>query len=97
MDFLYLYQGGSMPETPEGMEEMTAKWQAYYAKLGDNLSGGGAPFGDRAHVGPAKPSAVTGYTQIKANDLEHAQALTEGHPHLDYGGGIEVVHCMDMN
>lgn len=94
--FLYLYTAGRMPDTPEGIEEMMSKWHAYFGALGPKLIDGGAPCGDRACVGGGEPSPINGYSIVDAGSLDEAKSLTDGHPHLEFDGAIEVVALMDM-
>lgn len=95
--FVYLYTGGTMPDTPEGMEKMMGAWNAYYGGLGDRLVDGGAPFGERTCVGGGNPSSLNGYTIVEAESLDQAKQFTDGHPHLAHDGQIEVVQCQDMS
>lgn len=96
--FLYLYTGGRMPDTDDGVQKMMGLWHTYFEALGSTgtLVDGGAPFGPRDSVAGAPTSTITGYSIVQAEDLAKAVALTDGHPHIAYDGGIEVVEAMDM-
>jgi hypothetical protein len=75
---------------------MTA-WMAWFGKVGVALVDGGAPFAPAAEiVGAAIPSHATGYSILSADSLGDAVALTDGHPHVAYGGGIEVFEIAPM-
>jgi len=43
-NFLLLYSGGSMPETPAEQAEVMQAWGAWYGKLGSALVDAGNPF-----------------------------------------------------
>jgi hypothetical protein len=47
-------------------------------------------------IAAAKPSHATGYSIVSADSLGDAAALTDGHPHIAYGGGIEVFEIAAM-
>ncbi|MGE0046860.1 MAG: hypothetical protein AB7J28_08380 [Hyphomonadaceae bacterium] len=94
--FVYLYAGGSAPENAEDGKAVMDAWMAYFAKMGDRIVDGGAPLGDRRSVGAAPKSASTGYSIVMANTLEEAVALTDGHPHLRFGGAIEVCETVPI-
>jgi len=90
--FLYLYIGGPSPDNmteAEVANEMKA-WESYMKNLGAKLVDFGAPLGERKVVGDGAPSKATGYSIVKAADLNAAIAMTKGHPQLAAGGAIEV-------
>jgi hypothetical protein len=63
----------------------------YFGKLGPALLEGGAPFApDSKILGMGGASHATGYSIVSADSLDKAVAMTEGHPLLAGGGGIEV-------
>jgi hypothetical protein len=95
--FLYLYSGGSAPQDEASGKAMMDAWVAYFRKLGSAIVDGGAPFAPGSKtIGGAPLSKATGYSIIQTDSLATAVALTEGHPHLAYGGGIEVFELVDM-
>ena len=44
-DYLFVYHGGGVPETPEEQASTMAAWNNWYGAIGENLSHGGAPVG----------------------------------------------------
>ncbi|HYB02655.1 MAG TPA: hypothetical protein VED37_20680 [Ktedonobacteraceae bacterium] len=97
-NFLLLYTGGSMPETPAEQEAVLKAWGAWYGKIGSNLVDGGNPFTPIAKSissngavsdGPVGELA-TGYTIIKADSLDAAVAIARECPVLQGGSRITV-------
>lgn len=89
--------------TPEQKQEGMKPWLAWKDAVGDGLVDFGAPLmgGKRLRPdGGAENSSkeVSGYSIIQANDMEEAQSLLQGHPHLAWTGGcdIEVHECVGM-
>lgn len=94
--FVLLYTGGSAPQDPKEGEKVMAAWMAWFGKLGDKVVDGGAPFGERKALHGAGSSGATGYSIIEAKNLAEAVKLTDGHPHLAVGGGIEVLETVPV-
>ncbi|MBO6517431.1 MAG: hypothetical protein JJ975_12865 [Bacteroidia bacterium] len=74
--------------TPEQKEEGMKPWFAWKERLGDQLVDFGSPLmgGQRLLPGGATENStkeVTGYSIIRANDMEEAKSLLQGHPHLN--------------
>ena len=77
-NFLYVYHGGSKPETPEEGEKVMAKWNAWIGELGAAVVDGGNPVGLSKTVeagqvidnGGANPTS--GYSIISAADINDA-------------------------
>lgn len=102
--FVLLYSGGmGMEMDPAKREQVMADWGAWYGKMGPNIVDGGAPFGPSRNVtsdgvgdGPLGDTPATGYTIIDADSLDAAAAACEGHPHVKYGGQVQVFTWIDM-
>jgi hypothetical protein len=102
-NYLLSYHGGSMPETEEAGAAVMAAWGAWMSAVGDAMVDPGNPVGHTVTVasdgstsdgGGANP--VTGYSIIKADDLDAALALVAGCPILSsYGGSVEVGETFD--
>ena len=76
---------------------MMGAWMAWFGKLGPAIVDGGAPLAASPKlIGKATPSHATGYTLIQAESLADAVAMTEGHPHVAQGGGVEVFELVAM-
>ena len=88
--------------TPEDMAEGMKAWMAWAERCGDGLVDMGTPLngGQRLSKSGASPSdkGVVGYSILQADNMEAAQALLQGHPHLDWAAGceIEVHEAMPM-
>jgi len=95
--YLYLYTGGNPPKSPAEGKAMMDDWMAWFGKVGPAVVDGGAPFAPGPKtIGGASPSHASGYTIISAESLDGAVALTDGHPHVAHGGGIEVFEIAPM-
>jgi hypothetical protein len=96
-NFLLAYHGGGMPETEEERQQVMAAWGRWYQDIGEAVVDPGNPIGRASTIhgggavtdgGGANP--VSGYTIIKADDLDGAVKLASGCPILQGGGTIEV-------
>ena len=95
--YLFLYSGGNPPKSEAEGKAVMSAWMAWFGKVGPNVVDGGAPFAPGAKtVGGASPSHASGYSIIMADSLGDAVALTDGHPHIASGGGIEVFEIAPM-
>jgi hypothetical protein len=95
--YLYLYSGGNPPKSPDEGKAMMDAWMGYFGKLGPAIVDGGAPFAQVSKtIGPAGASHATGYSIISAENFDAAVKLTDGHPHVKFGGGIEVFEITPM-
>jgi hypothetical protein len=97
-NFLLLYTGSSMPESPAEQEAVMAAWGAWFGKIGSNLVDGGNPFTPMAKSissngtvsnGPVGELA-SGYSIIKADSLDAAVAVARECPVLQGGSKITV-------
>jgi hypothetical protein len=93
-NYLLTYHGGSMPETKEDQDRVMQAWTDWFGQLGDALVDGGNPVsrakaisGDGSVMDAT--SAPSGYSIIKADDLDTAVGLAKGCPVL--AGGANVV------
>lgn len=94
-NFLLTYHGGSMPETKEDQDRVMQAWTDWFGTLGEALVDGGNPISQTKAISPDgsvmdATSAPTGYTIIKADDLDRAVALSKGCPVLA-GGAVVLV------
>jgi len=75
--YLFVYHGGSVPQTEEGGRAVTAAWLDWFAALGDRVVDGGNA------VGPVKTVAGAGVvTKGRRSRLSdpHAPGLGRGGP-----------------
>lgn len=102
-NYLFAYHGGKMPETEEEIAKVTAEWSRWYNRIGQEVVDPGKPviraksIASTGHItngGGADP--VSGYTIVKAPDIEAAAKLAKDCPILKTGGRIEVCETVDM-
>jgi hypothetical protein len=94
-NFLLTFHGGSMPETKEQQDTVMQAWTDWFGRLGSALVDGGNPISRAKAISPDgsvmdATSAPTGYSIIKADDLDSAVALAKGCPVLAGGAAVVV-------
>ncbi|QDY99941.1 hypothetical protein FQ775_05885 [Nitratireductor mangrovi] len=101
--FLYVYHGGSVPESEEEGKKVMQAWMDWMGSLGDAIIDGGNPVGMSKTVVPGGKveanggaNPASGYSLINAADMDDALAKAKGCPILDAGGSVEVAETMDM-
>lgn len=101
-NYLFVYHGGSMPETEEEGERIMQAWMAWFGELGDSVVDGGNPVGKSKTVHPGGkvtddggPDPTSGYSVIRAASIEEAVAKAKGSPHLA-DGTVEVAEIIEM-
>ena len=103
-DFLYVYHGGKMPETPEAQAASMAAWGKWMTDNGPALVDPGNPVGmsKTVHAGGVDDNGgsnpTSGYTIIRAGDMQAAVAIAKSCPIVKEGGSIEIaeIHKMEM-
>jgi hypothetical protein len=102
-NYLLAYHGGSMPETEAAQAEVMAAWGKWFGELGAAVVDSGNPVGQARTIassgattdgGGANP--VTGYSIIKADNIESAVAMAAGCPVLRDGASIEVAETFNV-
>jgi hypothetical protein len=93
-NYLLTFHGGSMPESKEEQDQVMKAWTDWFGTLGDALVDGGNPVSKAKAISPDgsvmdATSAPTGYSIIKASDLDSAVGLAKSCPVL--AGGASVV------
>jgi hypothetical protein len=97
-NYLLLYSGGSMPDSPAEQAAVMKEWEVWFGKIGSGLVDGGDPFTGKAKTvasdgkatdGPIG-SPASGYSIVKADTLDAAVALAKGCPILKSGAKISV-------
>jgi hypothetical protein len=95
--YLFLYIGGNPPKSEVEGKAMMSAWMAWFGKVGPAVVDGGAPFAPGSEtIGGANPSHASGYSILKADSFGDAVAMTDGHPHIASGGGIEIFEIAPM-
>lgn len=101
--YIILYKGEATDVADMSEEqpaEVMTKWANWMEKVGPALSDVGTPFGqgysvvDDGSIGSA--ISLTGYSIIEADDIEGAQALTDGHPYLSEGKGDYAIDIFEL-
>jgi len=99
--FIFAYHGGKQPETQEEMAQIMSDWKNWLGSLGDALVDPGHPAGSSKTVhskgvddnGGANP--LSGYTLIKADNMDNALAIAKDCPHRSHGT-IEVAELIEI-
>jgi hypothetical protein len=95
-DYVLIYEGGSMPETPEAQQQAMDAWTAWFTTLGSAVKDQGNPFGQEAKTVAADGavsdggSAATGYSILTANSVDEAATLAKDCPVLRGGASIRI-------
>ncbi len=94
-NFLLLYHGGGMPETEEEGKKVMAAWGEWIKKVGDKMVDAGNPCSNVKTVsqsgeGEFSGDRVTGYSIVKADNMDEAVEFAKGVPLLADGGSVDV-------
>ena len=102
-NFLLLYTGGGMPEGEAAQAKIMQDWMDWFSSLGEAVVDSGNPtspvsknidgFGNVTD-GPVG-AMVTGYSVLKANNLEQAVNMAKGCPNIQSGGQVTVYETFD--
>lgn len=102
-NFLFVYHGGKSPETQEEIDKTMAAWGQWMEANGPALVDSGNPVGVSKTVsaagiaddGGANPAS--GYTIIRAENLDAACAIAQSNPMVvDGSGSVEVAEIFEM-
>ena len=100
--YVLAYKGGDMPESDDERNKIMSAWGAWFGSLGDSLVDGGNPFGPSQTVASdgsvtdGGASDLSGYTILKAENLDAAVAAAKGCPVLLSGASVEVYETIDV-
>jgi len=101
-NYLLAYHGGKMPESKDEQTKVMAAWGQWMQKLGSNLIDGGNPVAKASTIDSrgkvssgAGANPVSGYSLIKADDLDTAVRLAKDCPVLQGGASIEVCETFE--
>jgi hypothetical protein len=96
-NYVLVYKGGGgMAQDEAARQKIMAAWGQWFGSLGDRLVDGGNPFGPSASIASngtvsnGASSGLTGYSVIKADDMQGATNSAKGCPVLADGGTVEV-------
>lgn len=100
--YLFVYHGGSAPESEEEGARIMQAWQNWMGGIGEAIVDGGAPVGASQTVSSSGVSAdgganpASGYGIFEAADDASAAEMAKGCPILDDGGSVEVAQIHEM-
>lgn len=101
--FLYVYHGGSAPESEAEGQKVMKAWTDWLASLGKAVVDGGNPVGMSKTLHPGGrvtndggTNPTSGYSMVEARDIDDAVAKAKACPHLASGGTIEVAPVIEM-
>ncbi len=99
-NYVLVYHGGGMPETPEEGAKVTQAWNDWFGALGDAVVDGGNPASKTRLIGTDgsvsdDASGPSGYSILKAESLDAAVELAKGCPVLAGGASIQVVETFN--
>lgn len=101
--YLFVYHGGTHPETKEETAKVMDEWGQWFGSMGSAVIDGGNPvskgstvMSNGAVVNNGGPNPATGYSLIEASDLDDALLKAKACPILMAGGTIEVSEAIDM-
>ena len=94
--YVYIYKGGSRPETEEEGAKVMAAWQSWLGGMGDHVVDAGMPFGESRGVNGGSTSGLGGYSVVNAGSLDEAAEHAKGCPIFASGGTVEVYETIEM-
>ena len=99
-NYLLVFHGGGMPETPEEGAKVMQAWTAWFSELGEAVVDPGNPASATKTIAPNgsvsdDPSGPSGYSILKADSLDAAVALAKGCPVLQGSASIQVVETFN--
>ncbi|MBV9544834.1 MAG: hypothetical protein JOY61_10690 [Chloroflexi bacterium] len=95
-NYVLIYKGGAMGQSEAERNQIMAAWGQWFGSLGQDVVDGGNPFGPsrsigaNGSVGGGATSGLTGYSILKASNLDEATEKARGCPVLKGGGSVEV-------
>lgn len=105
--FVVIYAAPESAETtmenidPLAAAEGMKAWMEWAGRAGEHLTDLGAPLGHGREISQSGTSdadaAIGGYSILEADDMDHALALVDNHPHLMMpGASIRVYQALDI-
>jgi hypothetical protein len=99
-NYVLVYHGGAMPQTPEEGATVMKAWTDWFAALGPAVVDGGNPASRTKRISATgsvsdDPSGPSGYSVIKADSLDAAVELAKGCPVLAGGASVQVVETFE--
>jgi hypothetical protein len=101
-NYIIAYLGGKPPKTPEQGKTQMEKWKKWLADLGEAAVNPGSPMGSSKFVSSNGvsdddgPEPMSGFSIVKAGDMESALEIAGACPFLDTGGRLRVAELKEM-
>ncbi|WPC03951.1 hypothetical protein ACSX1C_01475 [Pseudomonas sp. MBLB4123] len=101
--YLFVYHGGSSPQTPDEVSGVMRAWSDWFASMGAAVADPGNPVGlsttvnsdgSITHNGGSNPAS--GYSLIEAASLDAVIEHARKCPILAAGGSIELAEVIEM-
>ncbi len=95
-EFIIIYHGHGQPESKEAGEGAKGRWMKWMQDLGEDIVNFGTPFKGATMVdadGSTRPGGLSGYSVVKAKDMDAALKIAKACPHLEMGE-VEVAELM---
>ncbi len=87
-EFIIIYHGFGQPESKEAGEAAKARWRKWMQDLGEDIVNFGTPFKAPTIVGAdgsTRKGGLSGYSVVKATDMDAALEIAKACPHLEMG------------
>ncbi len=95
-EFIIVYHGHSQPPSAEDGQAAKARWMKWMQDLGEDIVNFGTPFKGATMVaadGATRAGGLSGYSVVRADDMEAALKIAKACPHLELGE-VEVAELM---
>ncbi len=101
-NYVFIYYGEPKFKSPEEGAKYMAKFKTWMDGLGDALVNPGVPFkkpktvsSDGVSDGGGGSNRLTGFSIVKADNMDAALEMAKGCPHLEHGT-VDVAEAMEM-
>jgi hypothetical protein len=100
-NYLFVYYGRMMATTPAEQKKSMDVWMEWFGKLGKAVVDGGAPtkpgkIVSKSGVKAISQNMVSGYSIIKADNLDGAVSMAKTCPIIPEGGQIGIYEVLPM-
>lgn len=102
-NYVFVYKGGNgMAATEAEQQAAMAEWMKWFGALGSAVVDVGNPFGPSKSVGSngnvndGGGSHLSGYSIVKADDINAATGMAKNCPVISHGGTVEVYETIPV-
>ncbi|MFE4468018.1 YciI family protein [Leifsonia sp. NPDC056824] len=101
-NYLILYRASApasqqmADQDPAAAAEGMKPWMDWAQKAGDALVDLGSPTETVDGADPGATSFIGGYSILQADSLEALKSVLDGHPHVAWGGTIEILEILSI-